>query len=152
MLRVALSRPVTFLLFLALSFWPASLLAGVVPFDLAPLEVVPFDSESLAVVIAVALAASLASAHVRTSGRFRDAGAYFFWVYACLVTFGIGLVIVVGVARRASVTVAVPDPFGEAAFVLVVYATAWWLVYEDGWARVRPLNWGSDERGGPGEG
>lgn len=133
MVRAASDRPVTFCIFLAFSFWPAGILTATIPTSAIQLDVA----------LGVAIAISFTEAHARNSGRFRDVGAYVFWVYACLFTFGVAGVIVLSAIGPSLVTNGVPDLLLEAVFVFVVYATAWWLVYRDGYARIRPLNWGT---------
>lgn len=138
-IRSVVGAPMTAMVFLFLSIYPASAIA----------RLLPSGWELLGIPVGIAIAFGFVHVHGASEGTLGDAGAYLVWVY----TVAILLLIADQLAHAAFGTPRFvrwdAKPLANITFDVVVYASAWWLVYEDGWARIRPLNWGADRQDSP---
>lgn len=124
-------RPLDYLLafvgwFLVLGGVAFPLSATLLPPD--PLSVLPVFG-----VVAV-FAAPLAWWYLRSRRSLGDLGSFYFTVVATEVTLGFALYALTRLTDLPSVG---RYSYGSLAVVGAVYALAYWLVFRDGWARLR---------------
>ena len=131
--RSVVGAPITATVFLLLSVWPANAVA----------ILLPTGWKLLGIPVAIAIAFGFVHIHETFDGTFWDVWAYLFWVYAVTILLMVVDQVVNAAIDLTAIIEAIPSLLFDMAFVLVVYASAWWLVYRDGYARIRPLNWGT---------
>ena len=128
---MSLARPLDYLL--AFAGW--CLVLGGVVFALSAAFLPPDPSSTLPVFAAVAvLAAPLSWWYLRTGRSLGDLGTFYFAVAACETTLAFALYATIRLADFPSIGRYSPAGL---SVVAVVYAAAYWLVYRDGWARLR---------------
>ena len=124
-------RPLDYLL----AFVGWYLVLGGVAFPLGATLLPPDPYSTLPVFVAVAvLAAPLAWWYLRAGHPLGDVGSFYFAVVAVEVTLGFALYALTRVTDLPSVG---RYSHGAPVVVLAVYLVAYWLVYRDGWARLR---------------
>ena len=124
-------RPLDYLL----AFVGWSLVLGVVAFPAGATLLPPDPYSTLPVFVAVAvLAAPLARWYLRAGHSLGDLGSFYFAVVAVEVTLGFALYTLTRVTDLPSVG---HYSYGALVVVLTTYLAAYWLVYRDGWARLR---------------
>ena len=126
------ARPLDYLL----AFVGWYLVLGNVAFPLSAALLPPDPYATLPVFAAVALlAAPAAWGYLRAGRSLGDLGSFYFAVVAGEVTLAFALSALIRLTDPPS-SVGVPS-YAGLVVVAVVYAGAYWLVYRDGWARLR---------------
>ena len=108
---------------------------GGVAFPLSATLLPPDPYSTLPVLVAVAvLAAPLAGWYLRAGHSLGDLGTFYFAIVACEMTLGFALY---GLSRVTDLPSVGHYSYGALIVILAVYLVACWLVYRDGWARLR---------------